>query len=342
MPVTENPTLDEIPVNERYNLSLLKSVRCDDIRQAFVGKRCIYVCSYPDNKWHDTQGIPVLRNYAIRKKTQFFGMLSRRSLLVSPTQCINRSCVHTAEVRYRKVLLGSRWREKRLQQCEYLFQLLCLFVRLRRSFDYVLFYNFEMPVFFSAYFVKWILKKEVWVDFEDDYTLVHRSRWKNLLATQLAYNMPDVVICASEPMTKHFPTKKTFVFNGFIELHPSATNFWPNAEREMRFMYSGRLDDIRGVDLLPEVFVALQRVFRRVRVLVTGEGPLEATVRAWQIPGIEYLGFLHDEEFAQTLSTVDAFLVLQKPDHPFSRGSFPSKIEYYARLRRPIYVLSSA
>lgn len=339
---TDTSVVDSVVVNSRYKLTLLKRVRCDDVRSALQGQCGIYVCSYPDAKWHEMQGLPVLRNYAIKKKTRFFALLSRRSWLVSPTQCVNPGCAHPSEVRYRKVLLGSRWRSKRLQQCSYLLQLFWLFFRLRRSFDYVLFYNFEMPIFLSAVFAKVILRKRVWIDFEDDYALTSRASWKNILTTRLLYNIPDAVICAAEPMVHRFPEKQTFVFNGFIEIASTATVFHPKVGGETVFMYAGRLDDIRGADLLPEVAAALREAFGKVRVLVTGEGPLESDLRSQPIAGVEFLGFLPESEFARTLAGVDAFLVLQKPDHPFNRGSFPSKIEYYAAMKRPIFALALA
>jgi len=54
---------------------------------------------------------------------------------------------------------------------------------------------------------------------------------------------------------------------------------------------------------------------------------------------VEYLGFLDDNEYDERLQRADACLLLQKPDHPFSRGSFPSKVDMYARYRKPVYVV---
>ena len=66
---------------------------------------------------------------------------------------------------------------------------------------------------------------------------------------------------------------------------------------------------------------------------------LRPLVESWDYPEVEYLGFLNDPAYTHIMQQVDACLVLQKPDHLFSLGSFPSKIDQYAKYNKPIFIL---
>jgi hypothetical protein len=93
------------------------------------------------------------------------------------------------------------------------------------------------------------------------------------------------------------------------------------------------------VELVPDVVEALRKEIRGFKVLVSGKGPLREQAERWTIPEVRVLGFLDDKAYTQTIHDADVCLVLQKPDHPFSLGSFPSKVDEYARWKKPIYIL---
>jgi hypothetical protein len=52
-----------------------------------------------------------------------------------------------------------------------------------------------------------------------------------------------------------------------------------------------------------------------------------------------YHGILAEADYERELKAADVCLVLQRPDHPFSRGSYPSKIQAYVRHGKPVLVL---
>jgi glycosyltransferase involved in cell wall biosynthesis len=328
----------EINVNDKYKLSPVYSVDKDDIQTYLRNGNGVYVCSFPDQKWHDHYGLKIERNYSIKKKQKMFDCLSNHSVLLSPTEIMKEVLTDHPIQDGRVLHLSSRFTKARLKQIEYAFNILRYVFKHRRSIDFVFYYNFEMPIFFTAWMIKRVLGKKIYVDFEDDYTLVSRNKYKNILS-RLLFRIPDMVICINREMTKHFGKHTDcLVYNGFIDLSYSR-NVDFTFKEDSTFLYAGSLDDIRGVDLLPEIVAKLKTVVGRFRVKVSGSGPLEAFVRNLAIPEIEFLGFLSEEDYARTLEQSDYFLVLQKPDHPFNRGSFPSKIEYYAALKKPIYSL---
>jgi glycosyltransferase involved in cell wall biosynthesis len=139
-------------------------------------------------------------------------------------------------------------------------------------------------------------------------------------------------------MTACFPNKETVVLNAFADL-----GYTKHVDFEIRdgisFLYSGTLDSIRGVELIPDLVMSLRQRVRHFSIIITGKGPLETMVKSWRHPEIQYRGFLDPEAYAETIQQVDACLILQKPDHPFNSGSFPSKVEEYATFRKPIYIL---
>ena len=80
-----------------------------------------------------------------------------------------------------------------------------------------MYYNFDFYTFFSSIFLK-ILGVKIIVDFEDDYSTLKKNYFFKLFLTNVFYRIPDTVVCVNENMKKYFPTKKTYVFNGFIDL----------------------------------------------------------------------------------------------------------------------------
>lgn len=330
--------LKSVVINSKYSLSLLEAIEKDDINFYLSSKKGVYVCSFPDEQWHNHHNLDVKKNYATFKKSNFLSCLKPGSFIVSPTEIVNppkkMNRVWIGNVFH----LGSHFKFARLKQIEYAFKLIYYLTKNRKKYDVILYYNFELPIFFSSLFFKHFLGKEIYVDFEDDYTLIKRNWFKNYI-TKLIYQIPNKVICINREMKQHFG-KKThcLVFNGFIDLN-YLNDIDVSLKDGLSFLFAGTLDEIRGADLLPEIVVALRKQFANFKIRVTGFGPLDTQIQALNLPEIEFLGFLSEEKYERVLKLTDIFLVLQKPDHVFNKGSFPSKIEYYAINRKPIYTL---
>jgi glycosyltransferase involved in cell wall biosynthesis len=321
-------------INDKYDLCPLLKVDQDDIVPIFEKGLGVYICNFPDQEWYDFNSFKRTKNYSIEKKEMFFSLMNKGSVILSPTQDSTISKPTKSLKKNNVIHIGSPY-IGRVAQLHLAIKIIIWLAVNRKSYDYCLIYNFSPAEIFAAFFAKKILKKTVIVDFEDDILLQtrnkHYARYFNLVK-----NIPDSVICINKNMIMYFKHKKTYVFNGFVNLdYTKNVNF--ELKDGMVFLYAGALDEIRGVDLIPDLVGSLKKKLNHFSILITGSGPLETKVNKWSFKEVSFLGFLNNAEYEKVLSKVDACLVLQKPDHPFSLGSFPSKIEYYSRHKKPIY-----
>ena len=330
---------NSLSINNRYKLVPLRAIVQDDIETLFRNAgRGVFICGYPDDEWHSVHGITPDLNYSTLKKRKIFDMLQEESAWISLTEC--KQNIPTRSIVIDGIdHIGSSYRG-RLKQIHMLVQLINRLRGLRKSIDFVFHYNFDLPGYLGAMLAKYIWHKTIYVDFEDDYTTRQRPAWKQFI-TKLLFKTPDEVIVVNEKMSLHFPKINTTVFNGFADMSYSEKADFSFRE-DMILLFGGTLDDIRGADVLPDLVEALRKRIRRFTIVVTGTGPLASIVAAWNIPEIKYYGFVSENEYVSLVRSADACLVLQKPDHPFNAGSFPSKIDYFALLKKPIYILERA
>jgi glycosyltransferase involved in cell wall biosynthesis len=329
----------ELILNGKYLLSPLKNIYKDDINSALSKGTGIYICSFPDQYWHDVYNFKVDKNYSIQKKTKVFNCLNESSILLSPTEISKEVSTNITIKKNRVVHLSSIFKYTRLKQIEYTIKILFFVYKNKSKIDFVLYYNFEMPIFFTSLIFKYILCKKIYVDFEDDYSLIERNKYIDKLSNYL-YKIPDLVICINNEMVRHFGNNaKCLVFNGFADLD-YAKNLDFTFRENTSFLFAGTLDTIRGADLLISIVDGLKQEIKNFKIFVCGTGPLKSDIENLNIPEIDYLGFLTESQYLDILEKSDCFLVLQKPDHPFNKGSYPSKIEYYAQFKKPIYSLT--
>ena len=327
----------EIVLQNRYRLVPLKSVVKDDINDLLKRGNGVYICNFPEQEWYDYNGLIRTTNYSIDKKIAFHNLLAGGHKILSPTIDSKIPLSSKYLETDRALHFGSCGTKGRLAQFVKLIFILKWLIKNHKSFEFVLIYNFTPVEVVSGVFAKIFLKKRFIVDFEDDYLLLNNSfLYRNYF--KLVKRLPDHVICINECMTRYFQKEMTMVFNGFINLD-YVTNVKFSFEEDMVFLYSGALDDIRGVDLIADLVVELRKYLVNFKIQITGSGPLEDKVTSWNFPEVSYLGFLEERDYLKVLSECSACLILQKPDHPFSLGSFPSKGEYYAKFEKPIYFL---
>src|SRR5262249_28129309 len=153
-----------------YVLKLLESVRQDDLN-AFLGAAPgRYIAAHPE-----AQRMP------IRKKYRVFEAMGPGSEWLSPNEIAagprNSRIPDGRPVRY----LDAGRLHGRFGQLLQTVWLMAILVRDRRRYEYVLMYNFYLPVYLSALFAKLALGKRLMVEYEDDYTLVRSGRVKNAI-----------------------------------------------------------------------------------------------------------------------------------------------------------------
>jgi hypothetical protein len=336
-------TADDTPVRVRhFCLRPLRSIRCDDLRSFLGPEPGVYISDCPEPDWFQASAPPSRpQQLTIRKKYGVFDSMAAGSAWLSPNSSRVFGIRQSKDPRGCLLLhLGTGALRGRAAQVLQTLTIIGLLTLNRAKYKYVLAYNFYFPFFLGAVYAKLILRKRLYVEYEDDYTLVRASRIKNAIERLLRRTVSGA-ICVNERMTGYFKHKPTCVCNALADL-----SYAPSADFRLvdgiKFLFGGTLDEIRGADLIPDVVQALRLRISNFEMYVTGTGPLLKTVRSWTIPEVKYCGLLTDRDYAELVKSVDVCLVLQKPDHPFSRGSFPSKVEEYARHQKPIYMLTLA
>ena len=209
----------------------------------------------------------------------------------------------------------------------------------RNNYNFCLIYNFYPTEIFAALFAKYFLNKKIILDFEDDYLLLTKNIFYKLYFS-IVRNIPDEVICINRNMINYFIHKKTYIFNGFIDM-----SYMKNMKIDLKegsiFLYSGSLDEIRGVDLIPEIVRSLKKILKDFKIYISGSGILEKKIKTWDIKEVVFLGFLNENDYLKIIEISNFCLVLQKPDNKFSTGSFPSKVEYYSKYKKPIFYIDN-
>jgi hypothetical protein len=333
------PDVDQALRVGSYWLRPLRSIRHDDLRGLLGPYPGVYVCNCPEPAWFEHFGIAGQDYRAtVDKKARMFSCLASGSKWISPTSPVRWGDSIRSWQSARMLHLGAGPLCGRAAQVVHTLQLLCWLTSRRFSYRYVVMYNFYLPVFVAGVYAKYMLGKSLYVEYQDDYTK-RRANWlKNLIERMLRKTCCGA-ICVNEHMVSAFKGKPVAVCNGFADLsYVSQCDF--SIREGMTFLFGGSLDEIRGIDLVPDLVSALRSKIKAFRILVTGAGPLRCLVESWRIPEVTYCGVLDEKAYCEVVRNTDACLILQKPDHPFSRGSFPSKVEHYAKHRKPIFMLS--
>lgn len=324
-----------------YSLRPLLSIRQDNLRTILGSDPGVYICSCPEPAWFEHFGIP-RQDYraTVDKKARMFSQLAADSIWISPTSPVRWGHWIRSWQSPRMLHLGAGPLCGRAAQVAHTLQLIWRLTTSRRSYSYVLMYNFYLPVFLAGLYAKYVLGKSLYIEYQDDYTKKRKNRLKNLFERLLRKTCCGA-ICVNENMASSFKDKPVAVCNGFADLS-YAENCDFSIREGMTFLFGGSLDEIRGVDLIPELVGALESRISTFHIVVTGSGPLSGLVESWRIPQVTYCGILDEKTYNEAIANADACLILQKPDHPFSRGSFPSKVEHYARHKKPIFVLTTS
>jgi glycosyltransferase involved in cell wall biosynthesis len=322
----------------KYRLEPLLHIRQDDLSGMLGSMPGVYICDCAEPEWYKHFGFKQTDGVGhIEKKCHMFLQMAKGSKWVSPTSDVPKGKkTHTWE--NGDILhLGYKSFHLRFNQILQTISLFGWLLRRRKEYDYCLVYNFYLPIYLAPLIMKYLLKKPLYVDYEDDYTKQRKNLFKNFLERLMRHTVTGA-ICINEYMVRYFTKKQARVLNAFADLeYTESIEF--NLRDGMTFLFSGTLDKIRGIELIPDLRNALRQHIKNFRILITGNGPLKSLVQSWSYPEVKYLGFLNYDDYLQTIKQSDACLVLQKPDHPFSLGSFPSKVDEYAKYKKPIFML---
>lgn len=108
------------------------------------------------------------------------------------------------------------------------------------------------------------------------------------------------------------------------------------ADKSLRFMYSGLLSQVTGVDQLLQAFSLLES--DHTELILTGKGPLldEVIAATKKDSRIQYLGSLSYEDYLATIGEADLLINPRNMALPENQNNFPSKIMDYLVSGKPI------
>jgi glycosyltransferase involved in cell wall biosynthesis len=221
---------------------------------------------------------------------------------------------------------------------------LCLWLfRNRSTYQKILFYNFRPETAIPAYFARIFLRKRIYVEYEDGYfALKIRTslRWTINILERLGNVLISGATVVTLELKSRLKTSNVQWIPGFFneKIRNAVFTSSPSGRRPgedpVIFMYSGTLDEIRGVDLflgLAEKIIGED--IGRCKFWITGKGPLEPLAKKYaeRFPDeIEFFGFVTREKLHSLYQRTDVFVSLQKPQDEFSKASFPSKLYEFA------------
>ena len=317
-----------------YTSKLLTQVTCEDISM-FYGETILYLTRYAPEPILCRRHLQKYVNEVLQKKMTMYSRFRRRYRLYSlASDRLGKMRYHTrvedGEIFYLPCFSG---RGSDLANSIIIAYFL---FKARKYFRALVIYNAYFYALFPALFAKWVLKKHLILDFEDDY-LVADKHWGSKIAFYLTKRFVDYVIFINQHLRRYFPETPGITVNCFADFS-YLTEKLHTDYREFTMIYSGSLDAIRGADLLGSLSAELSRKQIAHTIYVTGKGPLEGDIQRLAATNrqVIYKGFISDRELQNLLAAVDVGLVLQKPDHPFNQGSFPSKVDLYAAYQLPI------
>lgn len=209
-----------------------------------------------------------------------------------------------------------------------------ILIQKRSIYNKILFYNYMPTTAIPAIFGKLFLGKKIYLEYEDGYfarKLFKPLKLLILINEKIGNHLISGAILVAKGLKSRVRTENIQIIPGIIdyELYDYFKSLPVKKDKKV-FMYSGGLDEIRGIDIYLKVAEEIiERIEGNFEFWITGKGPLEPMVYEFtrKYPNkIYYKGFVSRERLLEIYDDVYVFLSLQKPDHKFSEVSSPSKV----------------
>lgn len=328
-----------------YSIELIKSIQCESLESVTQGHAVLYILdSLYTEKFRNARNAEVIGNSAVRKKLALAEQMGPQTIIYAfnriptpPSKFIwhsfnERNICHLG-------LAGKSDFVRFIVQ-----QLVCLgkILRYRRLFECVCIYNGTPATIFPAVLARFLLRKRLLVDIEDDYSVILAKSPIRKVVQRIVIRCADGLVAINRSVKeKYGEGKDVAVFNGQADFR-YLKNKKLGDKKSLTLIYTGRLDDIGGALLIPDLIKALDSccLSKRWFLFITGYGPrVDLAQQAAAHPSVEFLGFVGSHMYETLLSKADAAVVLQPPDITASRGTYPSKIMEYAARCIPVLAL---
>jgi glycosyltransferase involved in cell wall biosynthesis len=314
--------------------------------------RIICLSNVFDQHYHDMRGEKIDRALGSKRPVLFHCLEAATGrkliLLSSPPKAAERRkarWLKAVETRYstHRQLFCANWDVPKLRIPLSWFFYARHVLKNVRSGDMVVIDNYEFIYILAARLARIFRKVTFILDYEDGKHLIDRG-WEGVLsrtAERLGRPLIRAAMLAHPALGKRLPSSvPNEVIPGFIPRKLQGITREPGDE--IRFLYSGALDNTRGVDLLLETLEHLPE--RGWHLDITGHGLLTGHVTSFaQQPRwkdkITYHHSLPPEAYDTILKEAHVGLNCQRASDPVSNVTFPSKVFTY--LSTGLLVISS-
>lgn len=283
--------------------------------------RSVYFVNYPSGPWHKHLNIRKLRNYSIDKKNDIIKRLGKKCVfVVSPTESINQKQFISYSQNHVEHV-GSGISRLRLNQFSKALKSLSLLVRRRSEFEGVLVYNVEFPYFWIFIVLKLLFRKKIYLEIEDDYFNVSKSRIKRFFHS-LSYSHADLVFAPNKNTLGKFKCDK-FFYNG---VEKQIKNRYKSFQEGCSILIGANRHQLKEIELIKDFYSCLERDVLEFTFYASKE--LKCHFNAAQYSKIEYFDYFSDKDYSLFLNNCNFGLILDA-NQQHEMGFFPSKVLDY-------------
>lgn len=333
--------LEKIKFTKNYNLEFLNEIRCDQIASIFGKERVIYIVPnlFTDNL-SNKRKLSFKRNSAIDKKTKIYRKIKTLVQVISIDYSkgynkIYYPAIINNEILHLPIIRISSFIDRIIQ----IFFSSYYLIKLTNKYDSILFYNFYLHTSIPALVAKLFLRKRIYVDFEDAY----EENKLLVIVRKIVSKFISGAILVNDNQLELLPKlnkKKFAIINAFADLS-YLDDCLKKIVKKINFIYSGKIDEIRGVDLIVDFSWELKKKKIDHLITITGYGNIDQIIL--NHPKYEYvksnftiLGFVERSELDKQLNKSDVALSFDRPDEDKNKYLFPSKTQLYASYKLPI------
>lgn len=310
--------------------------------------KILYLCSYLDEKIAKRYGTVSHYSPAGLKKKK--GIVKSLSKIGFDTFVVSPIFINTLKPRFFK-----RWEyeDKKLGINVYFPNITTFFpfntlyliistimesIKLRNKykFDTIIFYNYRFEVVIPAVFIRLLYKTPIIIQYEDGlfdapnkFTAIISSTVEHVFKKLL-----NGAILNNLNFKERILTNNYCVIRGFVDGEAEKNMELDINDKDKKIvMFSGQLDEVRGIDVFLEVCKGAssdEKLKTQLEFWITGYGKeklvKDVKKETSKIDNAKYLGFLSPDQFKIKLNKADILVNLQKPSKKFSTYCFPSKI----------------
>ena len=204
----------------------------------------------------------------------------------------------------------------------FLFSIICLkWLSLLRQLrkikpEFILVTHFHPWVLFALTFRKCLFKKFIYIVHENPFDPKENDNWIMLLLQKILIKKADIIITHSKQIRLELEEYIRKPMYTFLTGSYSASYGQMNgrlASNNIRFLFLGRIEEYKGVDILFEAFKKVENEHSNVLLTIAGRGILPPEVSSYKSNKIKIINhWLSEDEIYKILNETDVFVLPYK------------------------------